>query len=200
MQDAPYKDCRNCGTRFRKNSKYSRRQWVEARYCSNGCRDEARRVAQPTKTCERCGEPFTRPRNYGDINWERRRFCSHHCGYLVDPVSTPPLTYEIAWAAGLFEGEGTAGLFGKQRVTTNVQIMMTDRAPLERCRDALGFGYVEGPQRIRQGWKPLYVWRVGKAAEIVAFFDAVWPFLSQRRKEQAGPLIAHCKERISPYG
>ena len=199
MQEAPYKDCGTCGERFTKPYKYSRTQWLEARYCSNECRDDARRVVQPTKRCVRCGDPFMRPQNYSNELWERRRFCSKRCHYLVDPVPTPPLTHEVAWAAGLYEGEGTCGLFGT-RVVTAVVIHMTDREPIERCCAALGLGYVEGPRRVGYAnRKPLYIWRINKAAEIVAFFDAVWPFISERRKGQARPLIAHCKERISPY-
>jgi endogenous inhibitor of DNA gyrase (YacG/DUF329 family) len=199
MQMARYKDCRICGSTFRRNRKYSNAQWSAARYCSLQCLGQSKRPDPRTKACERCGTEFVRRPNLGERQWEHQRFCSNRCKYLVDLVPTPLLTHEVAWAAGLYEGEGTCGLFGRQRVTTNVQIQMTDLEPLERCRDALGFGYVDGPQRRRQGWKPIYVWRVGKAAEIVAFFDAVWPFLSERRKEQARPLIAHCKERISPY-
>lgn len=199
MQDAPYKDCLICGRRFRKHPNYSQAQWTRARYCSVACTGRSKRAAPRKRTCERCGAEYLRPPTLADWQWNRRRFCSRRCLHLVDPVATPPLTHEVAWAAGLYEGEGTAGLFGK-RVTTAVAILMTDLEPLERCRDALGLGYVEGPSRIREGWKPIYAWRISRAAEIVAFFDAVWPFISERRKEQARPLVAHCKERISPYG
>jgi hypothetical protein len=105
---------------------------------------------------------------------------------------------EFAWACGLYEGEGTAGVFsqGGNNYVTCIQVVMADAEPLWRFCAAVGMGSVHGPYNHGKG-KALYRWRVNKQTLIVEFFDRAWPYLSERRRAQATPLIAHCRDRLA---
>src|SRR3990167_5406713 len=54
---------------------------------------------------------------------------------------------EIAWAAGLFEGEGCISVHRSKgrRPQPKLNIAMTDLEPMERFAKALGVGNVTGP-------------------------------------------------------
>ena len=92
---------------------------------------------------------------------------------------------EIAWAAGLFDGEGS--------ITNNdrdLQILLknTDVELVERFDAIVDRGKVYGPytNRMRDGYirKPYWTWvALGDAAHDV--LDLLGPWLSQRRIEQA---------------
>lgn len=65
---------------------------------------------------------------------------------------------ELAWAAGLFDGEGSAGVYRQKTKRTRcgrspaprVQVGMTDRPALERLQRALGhLGSITGPYRAK---------------------------------------------------
>lgn len=114
----------------------------------------------------------------------------------------------FAWVVGLYEGEGTCYLTTNGRKSYKsgwklafVSIQMADREPLDRVCEVLGYGKVNGPYAPARGntisRKPLYRWRVCAQREVLTFLEAAWPLLSQRRREQADPVIAYCKERLA---
>jgi hypothetical protein len=81
-----------------------------------------------------------------------------------------------AWAAGLYEGEGS--VYG-HKDGARLSLSMTDREPVERFALYLG-AKVDGPYT-REDYKP--VWRVviGSRRRIRAAFEAFRPWLSPRR-------------------
>ncbi len=92
---------------------------------------------------------------------------------------------DIAWAAGLFEGEGC---FHARRTTAGwrthleMTVAMTDRDVLERLRTVVGVGTVtvRTPRPLKAHWKTQYIWRIsGKKALEVA--EALEPYLGERR-------------------
>lgn len=98
-----------------------------------------------------------------------------------------PCTSEIAWAAGLFEGEGcfavcTSQKGYKQRVA---QLAMTDKDVVERFHVILGVGSVCKYRPSHNGIKALYVWKTGSAETVQHVVAVLWNHLGQRRKEQA---------------
>ena len=95
---------------------------------------------------------------------------------------------EIAWAAGIFEGEGCITESNGRLVT---RISNTDGSVLERFRDIVDAGTVYGPYDPyeRDGFrrKPVFVWLAdGDAAlDVLALFGR---WLSARRLDRAYEL------------
>ena len=92
---------------------------------------------------------------------------------------------EIAWATGLFEGEGTITLSNERLV---VRLVNTDEAIVRRLAEIVPFGTIYGPydRRERDGFrrKPIWVW----IADCERGLDALAlmrPWLSYRRRKRA---------------
>lgn len=99
---------------------------------------------------------------------------------------------ELAWAGGLFEGEGC--FTGKEKgrhYQVTAKVRMTDRDPLERFVRAVGVGEVKGPfeHHSGHGRKPFYSWAVQSFEHFQAVVAMLWPFLGERRKARALELL-----------
>lgn len=103
--------------------------------------------------------------------------------------------HNIAWAAGLFEGEGTFGVYGNGRKARNVvslSIVMTDEdvirnfAAVVENADAGMFGTIDGPlPSQRKGGKPLWRWRArGNSRAKLELVRQFLPYFGLRRSEQ----------------
>lgn len=95
-------------------------------------------------------------------------------------------TEDVAWAAGLFEGEGTiSGYARKDRPSRAVQITVYEGARhgppvlLERFREVVGVGSIVGPYRGR-----LYHWTTKKIASVESVSALLWAELSEERRLQ----------------
>lgn len=85
----------------------------------------------------------------------------------------------IAWAAGLFDGEGTI-IFGK-RNKVFVAISMTDLDILERMQS--GFGGVIYPLKKRKAhWKDAWMWKINGTKKSLEFLEMIYPYLGVRRQ------------------
>lgn len=110
---------------------------------------------------------------------------------------------EIAWAAGLFEGEGCISIskpksgskFNQNRI---VQLSMTDKDVVDKFHNLIGFGlrYEFDPSKRNPTWKIRYDWKVYKAEHVQAFLAAIWCFLCERRKKKATEAIRLCRTVI----
>lgn len=101
---------------------------------------------------------------------------------------------EFAWACGLFEGEGTLGLYSNgraQRHIATMAVVMSDLDVLERFQAALdGAGTIDGPYTQKSARKPLYRWRWrGGTPKMADLIHRMWPFLGPRRRAQAQPIL-----------
>lgn len=93
----------------------------------------------------------------------------------------------IAWAAGLYDGEGsTSSYFSSDRKSARLQMQIsqggvagTPPAVLIRFRDAIGHGNVTGPYR---GY--LYYWKTTRRDAIAEVATALWPYLSREKRTQ----------------
>lgn len=85
---------------------------------------------------------------------------------------------EIAWAAGLFEGEGSIFI---HRDTIRMQLGTCDLDVLERFHEIMGCGRIFGPED-RAPHKPLWRWIVAKQSEIPQASALLEPFLGDRRR------------------
>jgi hypothetical protein len=92
---------------------------------------------------------------------------------------------EIAWVAGLFEGEGS---ITHVRGRTQLRIQMTDHEVLERFLEIVGAGKIYGPYALqgRDGYrrKPRWIW-VCDGLMVRAIFKTLAPWLSTRRRDRA---------------
>jgi len=93
---------------------------------------------------------------------------------------------DIAWAAGLFEGEGTiSGYVRRDRPSRTVQLTVYEGAEhgapalLERFRDVVGEGSIVGPYRGR-----LYHWTTKRIASVESVSSLLWADLSAERRKQ----------------
>lgn len=101
---------------------------------------------------------------------------------------------ELAWAAGFFDAEGST--YVRRTTDTRGEILKitakvgqstedgTIADALVRFRDAVGFGYFNGPYRDR-GRLPHYVWQVAAYADVVRFHELLDPWLGAVKREQA---------------
>jgi hypothetical protein len=100
---------------------------------------------------------------------------------------------EVAWAAGLFEGEGCIHLMkrssknGKAALT----LSMADQDVVHRFSRILGVGNLRGPYTQAPGshWKPMWTWEAGKRREVQSVLNRVLPFLGERRLAKAREVL-----------
>ena len=102
---------------------------------------------------------------------------------------------ELAWAGGLFEGEGCIGLYrrkGRRLPEPRLRIAMTDEDILQRFAKAIGFGNVLGPYHFPSmpaHYKPRFVWQVTGFHLTQAVLAMMWPWLGDRRKATAREVL-----------
>lgn len=103
----------------------------------------------------------------------------------------------IAWAAGLFEGEGCVGVYSKPsgsrgpRKGPTMKITMTDRDVLDKFHGIVGVGSISGPQRHKgkEHHKEFWSWACNGTEKVQALLAAFWPFLCSRRQAKAADVI-----------
>jgi hypothetical protein len=107
---------------------------------------------------------------------------------------------ELAWAAGLFEGEGyignysQGGYLGRKARVTN-----TDLEVLQKFQLAIGFGQIYGPRKqTATERKPIWSWEVGRQEHIQALVAMLWFWLGSRRREQAKVVLATLWPPLKP--
>ncbi len=147
------------------------------------------------KSCQRCGKAFS-ARTTGVLN--RKRFCGSMCAGVglgttrSDLLpSEHPTTIDIAWAAGLYEGEGSAGdtkaTRTNSRADTLAKVGQKDPWILHRLKALFG-GHI---YRYRlKGGEFFYVWQVhGTLAR--GFLMTIYSRLSPRRRTQVRIALGH---------
>ena len=106
-----------------------------------------------------------------------------------------PTKEEIAWAAGIFEGEGcfSHNLNGnrntKRLPTASVQ--MTDRDVIEKFCAVVEIGHFNAQHSPSQN-KPVYTWRTNTYEGVKYVYDLLSPWLCARR-------LAKGKEELDAY-
>jgi hypothetical protein len=103
------------------------------------------------------------------------------------------MNYDLAWAAGLFEGEGcfTLNKGSTGRVTPRASVTSTDLDVLERFQQTIGFGLLRAkrhkdmPSRYKDKWE----WAASGHELVQALMAMLWPGLSKRRRERAVEVL-----------
>jgi len=118
------------------------------------------------------------------------------------------LTVRLAWAAGLFEGEGSFTVHRSRNPTrkdgfTNVnaypcaQLQMTDKDVMDKFVEIVGVGKVNGPYLDKRGArKPKYSWQVINK-EAIQVINMLKPFLRSRRREQIETVLSDSHHFVS---
>lgn len=93
---------------------------------------------------------------------------------------------EVAWAAGLFEGEGcfifvTSRRDGRVWTYLNVGLGMTDRDVVERFRVIMGVGSISFESRKHATHKDMHNWQVSNRRDVAIAVALLEPFLGERR-------------------
>lgn len=108
---------------------------------------------------------------------------------------------EIAWAAGLFEGEGCFTVQRSRRTLVDgtdvvykaavARIHMTDRDVVERFYKIVGVGqfWSAGYRRGGLGTKPAYEWHVTTLKGFKTVFFMLAPYLGERRTARGLEVI-----------
>lgn len=104
---------------------------------------------------------------------------------------------DMEWLAGIFEGEGTCGMYHSGRgdeLRLSVHIYNNDRSMLEEIEKIVNLGVpnaVGTVKRYRKNAKQAYAWRIGNHKNCLMFLLNLYPFLrTDYKKRQVGNLLA----------
>lgn len=102
---------------------------------------------------------------------------------------------EVAWAAGLFEGEGTAFVSGGGQ---RLAIEMTDYDVLLRFQRTVGCGSLaaRAPRPSAQAHhKQVWVWQVAHKMDVILVGELLLPYLGRRRTEAVERVLEAARAR-----
>jgi hypothetical protein len=108
---------------------------------------------------------------------------------VQDSGNVPAVREGIAWAAGLFEGEGC---FHYSAASTHIRasLNMTDYAPVEQFMRIVGIGKVRIQTRPSPRHQDQMHWDVSNRPGVIHVFELLRPWLSERRVAQAERALA----------
>lgn len=92
---------------------------------------------------------------------------------------------DIAWAAGLFEGEGCIAETGNGPNNPLLQMTMTDKDVMEKFVSIVGYGNLTQVNRMAPSqmkhWKTQWKWAVRKKSEVKRMLLMFLPYFGERR-------------------
>ncbi len=108
---------------------------------------------------------------------------------------TTHIDYQFAWAAGLFEGEGSVLPPQSTGTTPKIQLTTTDKDIAYRYRDVVG-GTVYGPiERQNKEWKDVYRHQLSGWNNVKEVYLKFQPYLGERRSERFELAIKDMPEK-----
>jgi hypothetical protein len=105
---------------------------------------------------------------------------------------------DIAWAAGLFEGEGciSRNESSGSRPRWCVILVSSDRDVIDRFHGVVGMGTVRSrkthttPEHYKKQW----IWRTTKRAEVESLLKTLIPYFGKRRSIKANEALSEISE------
>ena len=98
----------------------------------------------------------------------------------------------LAWAAGLFEGEGSFTFMmrdGKYGAIV-AELGMTDEDRVRQFHKIIGVGNVTThPKPLKAHWKTMHIWKTASFEGAQAVICMLWPWLGPRRRNRALELL-----------
>lgn len=101
---------------------------------------------------------------------------------------------EIAWFAGLLEGEGSFGYYPDKRCPSTgkviIQFESTDKDIIEKVHSLFGGRYWDSdypskPSHYKKSWR----WAVTSKKEVREIIKMVYPYLGNRRKTKCDEVL-----------
>jgi hypothetical protein len=102
---------------------------------------------------------------------------------------------DVAWAAGLFEGEGSCFIGSGQRQPV-AYLAMTDEDVVSKFHAIVGVGNVRSYQRPGK-YKRYWQWSAQSRDDVIHVLGMLWPHLGARRQERASEVMWHAM-KIQP--
>lgn len=99
---------------------------------------------------------------------------------------------DVAWVAGLFEGEGSIGIDSN----AGAGLGSTDEDVVRRVHQLTGVGHVHERAQLQSG-KRFWFWKVTRADDVITFLRAIHPYLGERRRERADLAILVAEEVLA---
>lgn len=95
---------------------------------------------------------------------------------------------DVAWFAGLFEGEGYISIARGRHVY--VGINMCDLDVLQKVREVTGRGYIKERKVYKDHHRRSYTWKVTRYFEAIELLIAIRPHMGARRKARIAEALA----------
>lgn len=99
---------------------------------------------------------------------------------------------ELAWAAGIFEGEGWVHV---SKYTFRLGVEMADLDVLERLQEYLG-GMVAGPRSRGENRRPMWTWKSPNGPPTLELVVRFQPWLGARRRSQLEQAAEQWNHRL----
>ncbi len=118
--------------------------------------------------------------------------------------------FEAAWAAGLFDGEGTFGAYAKPHMRPSwrgAQMSVPQASATEvpetllRFRSAVGVGTVTGPRIVPSPWSrlPQYRWQANGRHVCSAAIKVIWPWLGLVKRREIRAATEHLDPDVGEW-
>lgn len=104
---------------------------------------------------------------------------------------------KLAWAAGLFEGEGCVTLTKRrapQSPTAVAVLTSTDLDVVESFRTAVGLGSIRALKQRQSHHKQAWEWRIQSFHNVNKLFQLLAPWLHERRTKRFKWVLAECAQ------
>ena len=94
---------------------------------------------------------------------------------------------DFMWFVGFFEGEGSI-VYNIARKNLSISIVSTDYENVERCKNIIKWGTIQGPysKANRKNW---WYWSICSGPAVVSLISEMYEYLSPRRQSQVVAAI-----------
>lgn len=113
------------------------------------------------------------------------------------PVLREISSVDLAWLAGLLEGEGAfmvqrvpASARQGARIRIRISLQMTDRDVVERVCDITGLGVVRSVKAQKAHHKDTFQWQVSAMKPVTDLMEQLRPLMGERRQGQIRACLA----------
>ncbi len=138
-------------------------------------------------------EEIVKNKNGSFLDCRKENLYVEKRGEIVDvaPKNWAPNKVDIAFAAGLFDGEGC---FSTSVQGCQAALTMTDLDSVQNFLRAVGFGDIK-TVKVPENRKPAWVWRVNGFEKVQALYAMIYPWLNQRRRARGAEVLRPYIER-----
>lgn len=89
---------------------------------------------------------------------------------------------DLAWAGGLFDGEGTTSILKAQRDRYSylrMSVSQKDREVLDKFRAIIGYG------KVYEHSRGMHSWDCYRQDQVYQVLEMLWPYISSQKRKQA---------------